>query len=120
MTLKQARRYARKWQRRLGLRDWDVTVRFVHPDDYQDPNCTLGECRRHHAKKTAQLVLRRPGNNTRDQWPQGSIKLTILHELLHLHTSGWEPGGDTAENKMMEQMVHQVSLTLRTLEKGQR
>ena len=46
-----------------------------------------------------------------------TLKLTILHELLHLHTTPIEPEKGTLGDTAMEQMVHQLSLTLRALEK---
>lgn len=69
------------------------------------------------SKRTACIVLRRPGNGTRDSWPHNPVEYTIIHELLHISMLQFEPPHDTPQWQALEAFVHQTAVTLLTLDR---
>lgn len=86
MTISQLRTYARRWQRRMKLQEWDITVRWMtrkERAEYPDWNgfCTWSE-----QHKLAAIAISKESDD---------IRHTVCHELLHLRWSGHAPQTDS-------------------------
>lgn len=82
MNQREADRALKRWQKRLGLQDWDITVEIVRY--YRVTDYSLGHIESNHQHRLARVYLKHP----RDVFPgnEGSADLeeTLVHELLHL------------------------------------
>jgi len=87
MRTSELRRITAKWQARLGLTGWDITVEFVHPDEMGGRKRVLayGEIHYHSEEKYARILVADPCHGHLFAVPPNPEE-TVVHELLHLVT----------------------------------
>ncbi|SRR6266852_2570024 len=73
------------WQRRLGLRDWTVTVKLCRARDMDDEDSN-GEVQILLNHRRAFIALRDPLDVKPEYHPENDLEETLVHELLHLWT----------------------------------
>lgn len=115
MTLTEARRLLRKWQERLRLEDWDLTLRWARKDE--EEACWGLMIPDTHAK-AATIVLVRPSHPA---WGTGDHprdpEATIVHELMHLPMTAFKTRAGSLEEVAEENIVNQVSRLLIALDR---
>lgn len=109
--LQRARKLCREWQRILRLQDWDIDVRIVRFHESMDRS--LGECAIVGGHKAASIKVRSWIDNGYDGIGPEAIRdpeVTIVHELLHVHVSAFEPEEwDSPEGVAAEQSISQLA-----------
>ena len=70
-------RYTVKWQRRLGLADWQVTVSVGKNKDHEGAVTTRSSQRRSASIKVSPW-------HEKDELSRADLEQTIVHELLHV------------------------------------
>lgn len=79
---KELTRLCRKWQRRLRLKDWNISIEHA---DGEDP---LGSVDYDHTEMWAKVKISSALSGA-------DRELTVIHELLHLRLAHWDtPYGD--------------------------
>jgi hypothetical protein len=107
--------WTKAWQKRLDLRDWQVSTLIVRHADLKPE--TLGNLHWNSENHTATIRVLDPRDY---ELPAAAIpediEYTIVHELVHLQLSVLprDPGGRTVE----ERVVNKLSVALFQLEKG--
>lgn len=81
MSNAQLQKLLVKWQKRLRLQDWDVTVNF-HTKEEMCGN--LGDNFYDWANGTATIRLLRPQDNVETIKNNSNPEVTLVHELLHI------------------------------------
>jgi hypothetical protein len=75
-----------KWQKRLNLEDWKVSVLVVRTTDLKPR--TLGNIHWDGEKKTAVIRVLDPADyKLKDQAMLDDMEFTVVHELIHLELS---------------------------------
>jgi len=102
------------WQKRLRLQDWDVAVRFA-PWHELKGGTRGGQVQWIREKRAAFIDVARPGETEPNSvWPY-DLEITLVHELLHLHTQGLGTRAGSPEEEAEEQAVHALSCALVSL-----
>ena len=105
------------WAKFLGVGDWRLSVRYGRRAelDHAEGRCEIME-----ELKTADIIFLDP-IDYRDStdWPTDE-EAVIVHELLHLHTAGFEPPHETREFVAMEQMIELCSVAYAKLVRGEK
>ncbi len=101
-----------RWQERLKLRDWHITIRYADYAEMDDGN-TSGhvECDEEH--RLAKIRILHPDHYPNDSWLPQDIEATVVHELLHvlLEPLGWpasrrgQIGAEQALNALSSTLV---------------
>lgn len=111
------------WRRRLRLLDWDVRLSIERMSTLGDG--TLGDCDAHRIKRQARIRLLDPRDiDCQGFWFDGEAwdwEVTLVHELLHLHThdvfpDGWPHG--KPEEKAGERMIDAIAKALVALSRS--
>jgi len=104
-TLSKAKALVRKWTPRLGLSDWDVTVRIGDLGTDRDAEVNLEAGRK-------EAIITVSADHDED------LELLMIHELVHLHFA-WA-GNDHAEGSgvLEEQAVWAISKALHRKKRG--
>ena len=71
-----------KWQRRLRLQDWDITVRWVDKDEFAN-DTAVGQNLLSPKNKEAVIEILDPDEITNDFPRMKDVELTLIHELVH-------------------------------------
>jgi len=88
MTQIEAEKAARKWQKRLGLLDWYITICFRDARDMdQYPARTKIQQNTQHAD----IRLMMPEDRQKSDPQDGNIELDIVHELVHVRLWAIDP-----------------------------
>ncbi len=98
-----------KWQKRLGLQNWNISIKFGIPEQ----DC-LAEIIKHHNSTTALITIRSQDYPIPNTLINQDIEHSIIHELLHLHflireSAGWH------ESVMTEQSINSITNALLSL-----
>lgn len=104
------------WQKRLRLQDWNITLKLVTYGDIEAAGC----CSQDRYKNAVIKIARHGG--TPEKWLVGTdYEETLVHELLHLYTEGFDRKLDenSAEERAMELMVERLSVALVNLKRGE-
>lgn len=75
------------WQKQLHLQDWDITPRIERRHNMDVDNVT-GTCTYNLNAKKARIQILDPIDYNEDEFSK-DLEQTLVHELLHLHFSGW-------------------------------
>jgi hypothetical protein len=120
LTLKQLRSYLAKWQPRVRLEDWTITIRWATAKECEeDLKELIGLCYAYDEIKTAEILIRHP-KHMEDEEDLGhrDIEITTLHELLHLHMRPFRTEEGSLLEDVEENIVHTVSTLLAALDRG--
>ena len=85
MTLFELRRLCKLWKKRLRLEDWTTTIDF---GTQEQMGSDLGQTR-YDPRSAAADILIAPAPEQENQYLDGGVEQTIVHELLHLVIHGW-------------------------------
>lgn len=85
----------RRWQHRLQLDHWTITVATTPPTIETD----YGSIQRVHVYDVATLHL----NASWPSWSRRDLDLVIVHELMHLHTAAIEFSAESVEGVLTHQ-----------------
>ncbi|MEH2384915.1 MAG: hypothetical protein V7K14_03790 [Nostoc sp.] len=83
MNLQNPQQSCQEWQQRLGLLDWDVSVKIVSSEEIEED--AEGRVTWVINKKTADIKLIKPEGHPFDALRPYDMEETLVHELLHLH-----------------------------------
>lgn len=95
-----------EWQRILRVQDWDVDAKIVRRDDLdtgEERRC--GSIWQLAKKRHATIKLLDPVDWVGDSGGQDH-EITLVHELLHIHTRRILEAGDTDETGQWDRMVN--------------
>jgi hypothetical protein len=108
LTLSFLRRICRLWQKRLHLQDWDVQIVFTRMFDMTEGK--QGTISYNTEKKAAKIEILTPGDypNSSTFRPQ-DIEQCVVHELLHLHCSGFDSDLTSLQQTSEEQMLNALA-----------
>lgn len=115
LSLPELEEFLAKWQEKLEMKDWDLTVNIVEfrrKNGYRQSGDFIADIE----KKEAQILM------TNDPW-RGDEEYTLVHEMLHvlfydydkysegLILSKFEKFGDEHDKYMdkLEETVHQMT-----------
>lgn len=70
-----------KWQRRLRLQDFDISIRYASAEEMQG---TVGMCELDWKNGCFDIKIVEPKANTHSDPNFHNIELTIVHELMHI------------------------------------
>ncbi len=111
---KKAETLLHDWQLRLGLLDWDITVKVVSYNDIQGWGCINWNL----TEKAADMKLMHPDDASPDAIRPYDIEATLVHELLHLHFAPFAADAETLEETFQEQAINALSRTLVKLQRS--
>lgn len=116
MKLTDLKRLTQKWQERLKLLDWDITVRWARDDESID---SYGTCAVNPERKEAELALQHPDKWTSEDKadPTSDFEIFVVHELSHCHFSPFQTKKGTAEHVAEENIVTLYARWLIALER---
>lgn len=108
MTQRKLERLCHKWQKRLRLRDWHISVFFTVTDKSKiDGDYNLGCCDSSPGRKTADIHIldpklwklnsRTPGYRGLDK----EIELSLVHELIHCHFQFMKMPKDKSDDQLI-------------------
>lgn len=90
----QLTKLCRKWQAKLRLQDWDVTIRWAKNSEMMEQNVD-GQCHVLASNKEARILISEDQHNP--------VEYVVAHELGHLHLHSLS----TKENiEQVEQALH--------------
>ena len=96
-----------EWQRRLGLADWRVSIRYVRGWEISGAE---GRCSPEPSRRLALIAVLDPIDyNPANEWPQ-DVEVTVVHELLHCYHHAGERG--SREDLLLEQGVEATARAL--------
>lgn len=93
-TNKQLERLCQKWQARMRLQDWDVSIRWAKQSEMMGPGVE-GQCSAMAVNKCARIMLCEDAEE--------DIEYLVVHELGHLHL---DPLSTRSNVKHVEQALH--------------
>ena len=109
MLISEARELTKKWQDRLGLKDWIIKVRWMKPGDDKEFGLTdeiQGAIHWYNQRKQALMLLRRD-----------ATEHTALHELIHLRTEGhreqpkrYDEQYELAINALADALIREIEM----------
>ena len=99
------------WQKRLYLRDWHIEIKLV-PQHELATDVRLAEVE--YALASKEAIIRISERTDHSEVVNGSIELSLVHELLHLHFVAAQKVIDpeSATYVMHEQAINQVARSL--------
>ena len=106
----QINELCKRWQEILKLNDWDVRVNLGRPDELSEPD-REGECFVELAKGKALIRLLDP-KVPYDFTFQYDVEKVLVHELLHLSFSPFEPEDDPLRHDLWERLIERMAKTL--------
>lgn len=98
----------KKWQKKLRLQDWDITVEWV---DDEELDTDLGEVNVFMEKRMAKIKISRLNPEREYGWSGWDPERTLVHELVHIHLHPFSPRNHHGEI-FVEQAVHALSVAL--------
>lgn len=120
MNGRKLQKLCEKWQKRLGLADWDVRARWVGLKKmdgmYNDGHIQISKSRRR-----ARIILVRPAERSKS-WVrrEDTVELLIVHELLHIHFEAFDTADGSPERLAEEQAVDAIASALVALVRRKR
>lgn len=112
-TRAELRKLLVKWQKRLRLMDWDITIDFDREDGVLDEVGAWALCSRTGAIRDAEILIKHPKFSDNKNY---DLEAVLVHELLHVFWSGMRHK-EFAGMMLEEQMVDTLSILLVELER---
>ena len=115
-TPAKLRGLARDWQKRLRLRDWDLTIAYDRSPEFLALGCE-GMCQMIPPLKTARITILHPADYHPDLRGDIDLEQVVCHELIHLHLI-FAPADDSEDGYMspgtiaMEQATELIAQAL--------
>lgn len=102
-------RLVKKWQRIMGLMDWDVSACYRKKLSEVG---NLGECEVTATLRAADMVILDPSVRKHD------VELTVVHELVHVSTWWTNINGSTSHRNVIgEQHIEALAKALVSLDR---
>lgn len=122
LTNEQLRACCDEWQRRLRLQDWTVLIRRVRAAEYGEGKCVAGQVEWGLAKRAAVIKITEPEDYAlqcnKDFETVQDMEITVVHELLHLHTAPFTLQQEPYESTAEEQAIDAIARALVSLKRG--
>lgn len=116
MTEKELNKMARKYQKVLGLQDWDVVVML---NDFRNMDGNVGRVEWFIDHKRAVIEIADDKTLPPDLTFPYDQEETIVHELLHLHSAPFDTfEKESHENNALEVMINKLSSVIVKLKRG--
>jgi hypothetical protein len=112
MQIKYAEQQLRKWQKRLGLSDWEIIIRYsdTHEMDGGPAKTKINDELQH-----ADIRLLLPEDRQKNEPADKDIELDIIHELIHVRLWAIDPRtNDSLLHICREQAVEWIAKALIT------
>lgn len=110
MTTDELEKLLEKWVTRLGLSDWDVTVKF---SDGPDIDQNQGRTRIYYNTQKATIQIMRPEDRQSSDPNDSDIALDLLHELIHIRLWAIDPKDpDNNTHILREQAIDWIARAL--------
>ena len=100
-----------EWSKRLRLQDWDISIGIYRATDFYNEGVGENTYNISSAKSTIRIIdpYDYPKNT---QFPQ-DMETTLVHELLHLKFSYFEPNDHTSlQHAMWERTIQTIARTM--------
>lgn len=110
MTTRQLARLLRYWQRKLGLRDWQISVTFATEEEMHDHR-NVAECVAQLCDRTAHIRI------LRDDGSDYEIEKRVVHELGHVLFPELLPR-DKTKAKLFDAGIDQLATSLMWFKRG--
>jgi hypothetical protein len=107
-----------KWQRRLGLSDWEIEVAYLSCIDI---NQAQGRVTTNSNAQTAQIRLMSPDDRQKNDPNDRDIELDLVHELIHVRLWAVAPTGaerSELEAKCLEQAIDWMARAMLSAERA--
>lgn len=108
----------KKWKKRLGLSDWDITVKYR---DAQDLNQSQGKTIVRAPMQTADIRLMKQTDRQKSDPSDSDIELDLVHELVHVRLWSIDPyEAEGVEHVCREQAVEKLAQALIISDRGKK
>ena len=97
-----------KWQKRLALQDWIITVELVPGKDLTDK---WGNVYYDEYDSSACIKLTNEADRNPEARPRGhvpTVEESLLHELLEIHLHRWKVPDDSLDDVLREQVINKI------------
>ena len=115
---KQAKKFCKKWQKKLKLQDWECRTSLLHPNDLSNKGA-WGEIFKYDKWKVANISISNP-KLVSDQ--NFDLELVIVHELLHIHfdevLNKTKEEQSSSENRELERSIISITDSLIKLDRN--
>lgn len=110
MTILELQRLKTRWQRRLRILDWDVSISFATSSELED---CYGDCAVLAEEKCAKIRILRQDDwvGLPTAWSPEQVTATLVHELLHIPLAPWPVDSDAAVREK-EQAINCMTTAL--------
>jgi hypothetical protein len=110
----------RRWQARLELTHWHVTIRIGRRWDLEsDQGYKAGRVRYVEELRVAEISLRDPVDKPPEIWIDDDYEVYLVHELLHLHMAPFAAEDETPADTAQEQMINALARAFVALARGE-
>lgn len=107
-------KFLKKWQPRLRLEDWNITIRWATAKELSDADWDA-KCTPDIPYKSAKILVadwEHPKEKAQD------FEVLVVHELLHLPLTAFETAEGSLQEVAEENHVHILSTLLVALDRG--
>ena len=88
MTEYKLNNILKKWQKRLGLSDWSITIAFR---DCRDMDNSTGKVLLQQNLQNADIRIMQESDRQKTDRADGDIELDVVHELVHIRLWAIDP-----------------------------
>lgn len=110
LTIQELEEACAYWQNRLRLNSWDISIGICRQSDFNNKDAQ-GEVDYEIAAGTA-IIRILDSLDFPDSPFNQDMEVTLVHELLHLHFSAFEPEDGTLASTLMERTIERLAKTL--------
>ena len=108
--------YVAKWQERLGLQSWKITLKIVQEGDFDSPN-TFACVDRDRQQEVATIKILHPDGYHWHLKPDYDPEFEIVHELVHLVFPFHPPIGEDEKEITLELAINKTGKALLELDR---
>jgi hypothetical protein len=114
--MKEIQKHLKKWQGRLGLSDWDITIKIR---DAQDMNQNVATTRVRENMQHADIRLMDKGDRQQSDPGDSDPELDLVHELVHVRLWSIDPvNAEGALHTCREQAIEWIAKALISTDRG--
>ena len=110
MNIKELKKILKKWQNRLGLIQWDISIKFLEARDigYHEAKTMI-----YKNQERAVIRLMQEGDKQISERFNDTYELDILHELIHIRLWAIDPNDpDDNTHTLREQAFEWIAKAL--------